>query len=346
MKKFIALSILPLVVILALVFVPTDTKAGDIATNQDSFIEFEHVASLPLTGYPFNQEVIDNYVFVAASSSGVHIVDVNDLEHPTLLSTYDTPSSAYDVAVQDDVMYIADYEGGLHIVDITDPENPTYLSSYDLPGIAWEIVIQDDVAYVGNFDGGSYILDVADPTAPVLMNPDKLIPGMTVGIQVVDDLLYAASVHPALIIMDVSDLSSPSVVGDYFSPDTFMDDAWALKVVGDLAYVANGYEGLYIIDVSDPTDPERLSIFDTPGRVTGVDVQDKIAYVVDSTADQLMALDVSNSVHPIPKGMYGVKAFDVKVVDDIVFVTENNGLLILRVKKSPAIRTYLPMMIQ
>lgn len=347
MRKLTPLSIILLLVAASiLLFTSANINAGSSAMDQDLFIEFEHVASLSLPASPYQLEVIDNYVFVAARDSGVHIIDVSDLEHPTLVGTYDTPGWAYDVAVEGNVMYIADYDAGLQIADITDPSNPKYLGYYDVQGLAWDIVVENNVAYLGNFDGTSYIIDVTNPSTPTVMNPDKPMCCHFTGLQLVDHLLYATSLPVALGIIDVSDLSSPNRVGLY-EISWNHDLTYALRVVDDLAYVASIDEGLLIIDVSDPTNPEKVSSFDTPGEALGVDVQDKIAYVTNIQPFQIIAIDVSDEAHPKQMGTYLTSPpFDIKAVDGNLFVAANRSLLILHPKKVSAVRTFLPVVIQ
>ncbi|HAG55863.1 MAG TPA: hypothetical protein DCL17_05605, partial [Dehalococcoidia bacterium] len=61
------------------------------------------------------------------------IFDVQELDDPILVGTYETDSEATDhnLYIVGDVMYQSNYRSGLRVVDISDPEKPTALGYFD-----------------------------------------------------------------------------------------------------------------------------------------------------------------------------------------------------------------------
>jgi len=61
------------------------------------------------------------------------IFDVQELDDPILVGTYqtDNPATDHNLYVVDDVMYQSNYRSGLRVIDISDPENPQPLGHFD-----------------------------------------------------------------------------------------------------------------------------------------------------------------------------------------------------------------------
>jgi hypothetical protein len=112
------------------------------------------------------------YAYIAASRWGsegsLRIVDVADPAAPTEVGFYDTPGSAYGVAVAGRYAYVA--AGNLHILDAANPATPTQVGFYDTPGYARAVAVAAPkgypYAYVAASDG-LRILDVGNPAAPI-----------------------------------------------------------------------------------------------------------------------------------------------------------------------------------
>ncbi len=89
--------------------------------------------------------IADPYAYVAGGSSGLRIVDIANPASPREVGAYDTPGSAYGIAVASSYAYVADGSTGLRIVDITDPTSPREVGAYDTPGDAYSGLLRDRV---------------------------------------------------------------------------------------------------------------------------------------------------------------------------------------------------------
>jgi len=56
-----------------------------------------------------------SYAYVADGDSGLQVIDISNPSSPNRVGYYDTPGSAYDVAVKGSYAYVADGSGGLQI---------------------------------------------------------------------------------------------------------------------------------------------------------------------------------------------------------------------------------------
>ena len=62
-----------------------------------------------------------NYAYVAASTSGLRIIDISNPASPIEAGFYDTPGSVYAVAVSGSLVYVADGDCGLRILQFPIP---------------------------------------------------------------------------------------------------------------------------------------------------------------------------------------------------------------------------------
>ena len=126
---------------------------------------------------------IDYYVYVAAGSAGLQIVQYNPEEKTgTVVDSYDTDGDTKSVEVFDKYAFLADGSNGVVILDISDFQNQedspkaTFVGSIDTPGDATKLWIQQVAsgvvyAYVADGDKGIRAIDVSNPYAPAEFDP-------------------------------------------------------------------------------------------------------------------------------------------------------------------------------
>ena len=249
---------------------------------------------------------------------------------PQLVGSYDTPGTAWGIAVSGNYAYVADRLAGLQIINVSDVTNPTLAGSYNTSGSAQDVVISGKHAYVTGYDvGGLQILDVSDVTNPTLAGSYNT-PGYAEGVAVSDKYAYVADYNSGLLIFDVSNVTNPILVGSYDTPG----NAYGVVVSGSYAYVADETSGLLIFDVSNVTNPILVGSYDTPGRALSVTVFGNHAYVADHDAGGLQILDVSNVTNPSLVGSYDTPGYacDIALSGNYAYVADYGfGLQILDV---------------
>lgn len=251
---------------------------------------------------------------------------------PTLVGSYDTPGSAYGVAVAGERAYVADYYGGLHVIDIGDPASPLLMGTLDTPGRALAVAVAGDRAYVADWSSGLAVVDVSDPAVPALLGTCST-GAYAYGVAVSGRHAFLVGTS-GLQVIDISDPANPTLVGSCATPEL----ALSVAVAGDLAFVADGSTGLQVMDVSDVANPTLLGAWDSPGFAYGVDVSGRLAFVADMTAG-LQVIDVGNPASPALIGTYDTpdRARAVAVSGTMAYVADmNTGLLVVDVSDSSA----------
>jgi len=170
------------------------------------------------------------------------ILDISNPAAPSEAGYYDTPGSAWGVAMAEDYAYVADRAGGLRIVDVSNPSIPNEVGSYITPGDAIGVAIAGNYAYVAKADRGLRIVDVSNPAAPTETGFYDT-PGDAYGVAVVGNYAYVADGYGGLRIVDVSNPAAPTEAGFY---DT-VGEAKGVAVAGNYAYVADYDDGLVIL---------------------------------------------------------------------------------------------------
>jgi len=276
------------------------------------------VGSLPLPGPDVSGIAIVGTTAYLVNGRGLHVVDLSDPVHPTLLGTCDTTGSAWRVHISGSYAYLAAGTGGLLVVDVSEPAAPLEVGSYDTSGRASDVHVIGNTAYVADgWGGGLLTLDVTDPTSPSRLGSYDT-PGSAMAIHVVGNaatgpesapeatdgassgmvIAYVADSNGGLQILDVSNPASPSPLSSYAT-----GDARDVQVVGTIAYVGDCSNGLVTVDVSDPSNPTPIGSSNSEWCGERVAVSGDHAYVGEGERG-LFILDVSNPASPVELGIY------------------------------------------
>ncbi|MFL5807583.1 MAG: choice-of-anchor Q domain-containing protein, partial [Roseiflexaceae bacterium] len=122
-------------------------------------------------------------------------------------------------------------------------------------------------------------------------------------------------------ILNVGNPAAPTRVGGLALRDAVQD----VEVVGSRAYVTAEQDGLQILDVSNPALPKLLGSYNTPGRAYDVQVVGSTAYVAAQYGG-VQIIDVSNPANPRLLSQYKTTAYDLSVVDNIVYFAVDNDI--------------------
>ena len=93
------------------------------------------ISSLNFTGTGHDTDVQGDYVYIAAGSGGLHIVDTNIKEIPEIVATQATTSSAVDVKVVGLSAYVAVGASGIDIINVTNPLEPALSANLKTAGM-------------------------------------------------------------------------------------------------------------------------------------------------------------------------------------------------------------------
>ena len=182
------------------------------------------VATKTLTNSPFDMAIQGDYLYVAANTSGLAILDISDPTNPGDPVYLSTLGQMYGVVVEGDYCYMQ-ARNGLTVVDVSDRANP-------VKGETASLTISTGIAFRNNHVYLTYFTNI-DPR------------------------------ETGLAIYDVSDpdsIGTPVIVNTTYAQNNYCDDVY---LDGDYAYIAHGLGGVAVIDVSDPTSPGAAQMIPT-----------------------------------------------------------------------------------
>jgi hypothetical protein len=300
------------------------------------------------------------YVYIAAQSGGLRIMEVPSSGYPTEIGAYATPAlDARDVVINDSQLYIADGAGGLEAVAVSAPRTPRQIAAHAILGHAEDATAWDNHIYVAGGNPGLYSLSYQSGQLALLDGLDT--PGVAFSVSVYDGMAFVADGEGGLCIVSVANprqlrqiasLQGPGIANEVVVQQGYayvaaseaglwivaVEDPDAPYTVGTVAlpggealgvavsdqyaYVAAGAGDLRVISIADPANAEEASEpIRTPGVATRVAIGEAAAYVTDSELGVVM-VDISNPERPTVAGVGHVAgtAQDVAVVGDRAYV--------------------------
>ncbi|HUK47891.1 MAG TPA: hypothetical protein VLW06_09870, partial [Terriglobales bacterium] len=130
----------------------TVTNNGFTATATGNVTGFSPTAlgSLAIPGFANGVAVNGNYVYVAAGSAGLQVVNVTNRTAPAIVASLALAGNSNSVRVVGNYAFVAAGTAGLEVIDITNPLSPALRATLKTSGTALDLTIQGDVAYVAN----------------------------------------------------------------------------------------------------------------------------------------------------------------------------------------------------
>ena len=281
--------------------------------------DLKYLSSFDTGGGASNVQVEGSTAYLANGSTGLWIVDVSDLQKPTLVARYDTPGIASGVHVIGSVAYVADGDSGIVVLDISDPFSIEHVGSYQTEHSAHNIYIAGSIAFTIDIDSYLEVFDVSNPSDIRFLDGEFVRARQ---VQVIGSTAYVAA-FTALYVYDISDPSDLRRLGTY-RPRA--GDVQGVQVDGSYAYVTNFSVGLEVVDVSDPTAMSSVSSVVLPTGARSARISDGTAYVAGGG---FHAIDVSDPTQPLLVGEYGASPWSFDMVESTAFFADFDGLEIV-----------------
>jgi len=258
------------------------------------------IGSYQFPSIGWNVFALNNYVYIAADSTGLRIYDVSNPALPVEVGKWRTNGDAEHVFVNNNLAYVAcAYPSGLQIINVSDPHRPAQVGWCPITGTAMNTYVCDTLAYVAAYDEGLRIINVADPTLPKEAGYCAF-GGNSWWCVVSGDYAYVASddIHGfGFHIIDVSDPVSPWVTSSCHT-----GNSTGVVVSGEYAYTASAEDGLNIINISDASAPVIVGSYNTPDCAMCLAIEGSMAYIADLTSVQV--IDISDPLIPLLAGYY------------------------------------------
>jgi hypothetical protein len=235
-----------------------------------------------------------NYIFMAARSEGIYVIEISVPSEPLLVTKIETPGEASFLVIDQNILYVATTTH-LVLADISEPAVPRLLGQAETGSPNQSLAVDNQLVYIAAFKDLLRIIDVADPAAPVLISETRVgfnaktikKEGDYVFIGAGDGVFLIFSViHPA----DPEFVHALSLKEETDPPVTYPHPLDMIRW-GDFLFVADGDSGLKILDISEPSSPFKVDSVNTSGKCSGLFVDGKtIAVANDNEGIMLLSI--------------------------------------------------------
>ncbi len=220
----------------------------------------ETISILELDADCYRMVKVDNRLYVAGGYAGLIVLDVSDLEHPSVLGSYldsEDMQRVIDVAVNSNGdIYVIDKENGLFILKTSDFQS--YEEIGRMKAQMFRIKFVSDTEIVISYGQNGIKFYNAE-------NPDSLkyIGGYTqvnfVSDFIIDDtVMYCSDNYNGLIILDITSTGTPTQIKNI--PTSTI--CYAIAKKDNYVFSANSSGGILCFDVSEPAESYQVSSFD------------------------------------------------------------------------------------
>jgi hypothetical protein len=189
--------------------------------------------------------VVKNEIaYIAKGSSGIVIVDLQNLEEPSVIGLYSTDFSsshlfATEIDLYDNFAFIS-VGDGLLILDISTPSTPQFVNFINITIEHFKIF--DDFLAVPVSNDGLYIWNISDPSNPQFLSHFSKDLMMS-DVDVQEGMIYLSCIRNGLLVLNISDISSPHLIGNY--------SCYATNVVvnNNFAYITR-FQRIMVLNIS------------------------------------------------------------------------------------------------
>jgi hypothetical protein len=261
------------------------------------------LGGVSIPGDPQKIDIMSNYAFVAAGDSGMQVVDISNLAHPTIVGSFPSTYYVNDLIVEDSVCYLA-CNHMFKILNISNPISPTQISELFLNSYFNSSLDKkgENIFYFADYGEFTFVeeLNVADR-----LNPHQTDTGGT-GYCIRDLLAYGNNLFAGSDCWNTLysyDISIPdSIIGyHYFS----FPAPTALAAGYGFLFMALHQGAVSIIDYSNPDSCRQVGFYDTPGSSNDIAISGIYLYVSDSSSIQILKYLSPNSCAYLPGDING-----------------------------------------
>jgi len=268
------------------------------------------------------------------SNSSLIIIDISDIENPTLMADYAVIGKGSSISVSNGYAYLFNDVNGLMVFNVSNPSSPSFVRTNDFSNLkelfsydSSQIEIVNNNLYITS-TYGFYLLDISNPKSVQEVGYYDN-GGYGKNISVLDNHVYFISGFGLLSSQDllVLDKNSFDLVGSYGVKSNIR----RMQFSGNYAYTEGKY-GLSILDISSPSSPFLAGTYRK--GFSGWVIFENYMYMrqVAPTFPRdnfLTIFDISNSHHPKKIGQIKID----KLADRAVRMNVNNGYLYIHSDK-------------
>jgi hypothetical protein len=192
----------------------------------------------------------DEWLFVAAGTNGVQVVNVQNAANPVLANTFADARDHDRIAIQGGLAVTAG-TNGTTFLNVSDPAQPRLISF--IPGQSVDVAFADPSTAVIAGYNKLQTIDLTDPSAPVVRSSVDAA-GALRSIYVTNNILLAAEFGSSVEVYELwnaTNLTKRGVFESFQPASVFVRDHYG--------YVTRDSQALDIIDLADLSAPKLVS---------------------------------------------------------------------------------------
>lgn len=217
-----------------------------------------------------------DYLYAAARSEGLIVLDLSNPVHPSVVQILATPGSATDLAVCDSTLYLVAQSFGIRVYSLQNAANPVYLRT--AAGSAGSLALE----VVGNrlLSATSLlqVWDISDAEMPTLLSTTSAAAGSVYRTKASWPYVFAQSNGGSIIAMSFISDDSLVVTGATCP----IGGAAGLCVIPD-GLLAYSDTGVTLLDTTNLCSPYHRTLCDVGGRVYDVEAVGNVLVVAASS---------------------------------------------------------------
>lgn len=97
-----------------------------------------------VTNNAFSLAVYNTLVYIADGDGGLKIIDISQIDKPTLLSSIKTSGSARDIRFKNNFVFLAVGAAGVDVVEVGDPDSPVLLDNFETRGFTSKVAVNEE----------------------------------------------------------------------------------------------------------------------------------------------------------------------------------------------------------
>ncbi len=215
----------------------------------------------------------DKHVYIGTEADdGIQVVDVTNLDNPTLVYTILDVDNSHNVHIDaDGYLYIVGADTyDIWIYDLSTPSLPNLVGTWSGEYLHDIEVYNDKIYGAAIYSGLFYIIDVSDKS-----NPQTLVSYDTGGgyisthdcaITFDEQFLITAdeTLGGYIKIFDISDYNNINLISSYFTPENETHTAHNVYIQesSNLMIISYYADGTRFVDISDPYNPIEVGYYD------------------------------------------------------------------------------------
>jgi hypothetical protein len=227
-----------------------------------------------------------HYAYLAKGEAGLTIVDISDPAHPVevknialpgssnalqaiqVLTSLPPPTSGENPIQKTSIyLYVANGTRGLQVIDASLPTAPVVMGGVDTPGEALDLAVSGAYIYVADATAGLRVESIANPLQPVEIS-SFTTSGPAVRVSVNGPYVMLALGDQGLNVVNVANPSVPVKAMAYLG----QGDIISTTGLGPYVLLAEGPQGMQVVNIGNAARPIVVSIYDTPGEASFLQV--------------------------------------------------------------------------